>query len=324
MKTSPSKLLAVPDSFRNTALSFPKKITQALALLDDPEVAAEMLAKAETMAHYARRVRVDTEVINAIQYGKLLIQAKLGELMPTTGGRPKKADEKKSVPGTGFSSHTIATYRKVAEHAGELESYRDRIDKATEEADKNSPDVPEISTAAFIRFVGSDGNIKSNQNKGVIEWFTPARYVDLAREVMGGIDLDPASNKKANAVVKARRFFDKKNDGLSRQWKGNVFLNPPFQAALMQAFVEKLCESYEAGDVQQAVLLTNNNTDTGWWHQAAGRAAGVCFTRGRVNFSSPAGEIAQPTNGQTFFYFGRRDARFAKSFAAIGTVMVRK
>src|SRR5262245_55434393 len=40
------------------------------------------------------------------------------------------------------------------------------------------------------------------------ESFTPSIYIEAARAVMDGIDLDPASNAHANETVKAREFFD--------------------------------------------------------------------------------------------------------------------
>lgn len=59
------------------------------------------------------------------------------------------------------------------------------------------------------------------------EWYTPSPFVEAAREVMGAIDLDPASHIEANVRVKASRFYDMIDNGLERQWKGRVFINPP-------------------------------------------------------------------------------------------------
>ena len=47
------------------------------------------------------------------------------------------------------------------------------------------------------------------------EWYTPTQYVEAARRVLGGIDLDPASCEVANATVKATRYLTKDDDGLA-------------------------------------------------------------------------------------------------------------
>jgi len=59
------------------------------------------------------------------------------------------------------------------------------------------------------------------------EHMTPADYVEAAREVLGVIELDPASSELANGTVRARRYFTKADDGFAQRWGGRVFLNPP-------------------------------------------------------------------------------------------------
>ena len=155
---------------------------------------------------------------------------------------------------------------------------------------------------------------------GENEWYTPAEYADLAREVMGGIDLDPASCEQANKVIGADTFYSKDDDGLSKDWTGRVWLNPPYSRDLMPAFVEKLKASFIDGSVEQAVLVSHNNTDTAWFHNLASAASAICFPKKRIRFYRDE-EIAAPTNGQAFFYLGESPEKFISVFSDIGFVV---
>ena len=59
------------------------------------------------------------------------------------------------------------------------------------------------------------------------EHYTPLAFVTAAREVMGGIDLDPASSPKANEQIQAKLIYTPENNGFTKPWHGRIFLNPP-------------------------------------------------------------------------------------------------
>ena len=161
---------------------------------------------------------------------------------------------------------------------------------------------------------------------GDYERVSPPHIVEGARRVMGGIDLDPASREEANQVVKAERYFTEREDGLKRAWAGRVWLNPPFAATLVTAFVTRLIDHIESGRVTQAVLLTNNSTDTIWWQAAAAHALAVCLPAGRMRFLRPDLQPVggSPLQGQALLYFGAVTGggreRFNREFRRHGVV----
>jgi N6-adenosine-specific RNA methylase IME4 len=153
-------LLAVPETFLTTALSFPSQVDKALALLADVPSANEFMARADMLAHYARRVKVDTEVMNAIQYGKIKIAAKIGELSPPKPpddrGQGRNGKKKSTVVGAvDLATHTIAKYRKVHRNLPKLDDYRDACGSDQE-----------LTTDGFVRFAtGTDRAEKENSRE---------------------------------------------------------------------------------------------------------------------------------------------------------------
>lgn len=156
---------------------------------------------------------------------------------------------------------------------------------------------------------------------GENEWYTPVEYVAVARDVMGGIDLDPASSDVAQEAIRATTYYTRADDGLTKEWVGRIWLNPPYAQPAIQQFAEKAVAEISSGRVTQAVVLTHNYTDTAWFHALASVCDAMCFTRGRIGFLSPTGERAAPTQGQTFFYAGASISRFADAFSHYGLIM---
>ena len=163
--------------------------------------------------------------------------------------------------------------------------------------------------------------VRGTQGTGNNEWFTPAEYVELARRVLSGIDLDPASNALAQRTVQAGQFFTKEQNGLDQEWSGAIWLNPPYAQPFIERFADKMIAEIAAGRVKAAIVLTHNYTDTAWFHKLAGCADAICFTRGRIRFRAADGSLASPTQGQAFFYVGPDVAQFSAVFSAVGFVL---
>jgi ParB family chromosome partitioning protein len=152
------------------------------------------------------------------------------------------------------------------------------------------------------------------------EHYTPEAYIEAARDVLGGIDLDPASCAAANKVVKATKFYSIKDNGLTKPWKGRVWLNPPY-GGQSGSFVAKLMEELRAERTSAAIILVNATaTDTAWFQPLWDGV--LCFTNHRINFAGE-GERSGSTFGSVFVYFGPAPEVFAEHFEQFGALVAR-
>ncbi len=157
------------------------------------------------------------------------------------------------------------------------------------------------------------------------EWFTPAEYIEAARDLMGRIDVDPASCELANKIIQAKTYYTKRDSGLAKSWAGRVWLNPPYGfengTSNQELWTRVLIDRYRAGLVREAVLLVNANTEAKWFQPLYDYL--ICLTDHRIRFYNASGESSQPTQGNALIYFGKQRGRFIEIFSRFGTVVER-
>lgn len=162
-----------------------------------------------------------------------------------------------------------------------------------------------------------------SKNTGDNEWYTPDAYLDAARAVFyrmalegecilhGGcsddecppIVTDPASSEIANERVQAATYFTAEDDGLAQEWHGTVWMNPPYAQPLIGKFADKLLEQLDRGNVDAAIVLVNNGTETAWGQKLLSACAAVCLPASRIRFLRPDGNPGAPLQGQMVLWF---------------------
>jgi phage N-6-adenine-methyltransferase len=125
------------------------------------------------------------------------------------------------------------------------------------------------------------------------EWETPQWLFDELSWTFGRFTLDPCATPQ-NA--KCECFFTRSDDGLTQEWRGKVFVNPPYGRGV-GAWVGKA----HAASLQGAlvVCLLPARTDTRWWQDYV-RHGHVYFLRGRLKFGSATNSAPFPSAIVTF------------------------
>lgn len=297
------------------------KARRALAKAKTLDDVLQIRDQAEAVRVYAKAAAEGFEAQNGAAEIKLRAERKAGELLKVMekakgGGDVSKPKEHRSQDVTsatlddiGVTKMQSSRWQKQATVPEEV--FEEHVAQCNEEK-------KELTQTSVLKLAGA-GHV--SQSTGENEWYTPSQYIELARKVMGTIDLDPASSATAQKTVKAKRFFTIAEDGLSRQWRGNVWLNPPYSKDLIGRFIAALVDSYSERRVTQAVLLVNNATETAWFQSVSAWACGVCFPSGRIKFNDSSGNPKNsPLQGQAFVYLGSNWDGFEEHFRDVGSV----
>jgi hypothetical protein len=229
--------------------------------------------------------------------------------------RWREADDYAELARRGWSS------RITAARCG---TNRDTVQKfvrlVAEYPASNIVSRPHFSKAYRDKYAKTIGEhiVQSEEN----EWYTPQVYIDSARMVLGGIDLDPASSVEANRIVGATQFWTAADDGMQKLWSGRLWLNPPY-GGLAAPFIERLTLEYGRGVTAAIALVNAHCTDTAWFQLLWDYS--LCFTDHRIDFVAPEGrdKTASSTHGSVFAYLGEDVDAFSREFGQWGAIVRR-
>lgn len=159
-----------------------------------------------------------------------------------------------------------------------------------------------------------------------LDYYTPRYVTDAAREVMGGIDLDPASCEMAQAWIGAGRYYTIADDGLAHPWAGRVWLNPPYSytdgRSNQDLWSERLITEYLQGDVTEGILLVKAALGYKWFERLWDTWP-VCFMRDRLSFVMADGsDDGQSKQATAIFYIGSNVSKFVDVFRLLGRVIL--
>lgn len=170
-----------------------------------------------------------------------------------------------------------------------------------------------------VREIEMQQAMRTLTSQATVEWYTPPHIIEMARAVLGGIDLDPASNDTAQSWIRATTYYTASTP-LQAAWAGRVWLNPPFDDT--PAWVARLEREYMHGAVTAAVLLVNSAPGYVWWEELW-RHRPVCMLRERLRFVQENGQPGgQAKKGQTVAYFGMDTRQFIDVFSPLGRVVL--
>ena len=123
-------------------------------------------------------------------------------------------------------------------------------------------------------------------------WSTPRDFFDDYNAIYH-FDVDVCATSE-NALC--AKFYSPKDDGLSKEWHGVCWMNPPYGREIGK-WMKKAYESSLHGAT--VVCLVPARTDTAWWHEYAMKGE-IEFIRGRLKFGGRKNNAPFPSSVVVF------------------------
>ncbi len=142
-----------------------------------------------------------------------------------------------------------------------------------------------------------DTSFERSENT-TVEWLTPPELV----KKLGEFDLDPSTPINP-PFVHARNNFTIEDDGLTKEWFGRVYMNPPYGKG-MENWIEKL-KNHGNG-----IVLIFARTETKcFFNHIWYDADAILFVKGRIKFYTIDGEQkGTPGAPSVFIAYGKKNA----------------
>lgn len=118
------------------------------------------------------------------------------------------------------------------------------------------------------------GFTHDNKNNISVDWYTPKWIFD---ELGLTFDLDPCQPEQGIDWIPAKKFYSLKDDGLKQDWRGLVWLNPPY-GKFTPDWLQKMHQH------RNGIALVFARTDCRWFHDYVVNADAILFMQGRVKF----------------------------------------
>ncbi len=145
-------------------------------------------------------------------------------------------------------------------------------------------------------------------------WYTPKWIIDE----LGPFDCDPcAAPADVRPFQIAPTQWTEKDDGLTKDWNGVVYMNPPYSRVLLRKFCEKMTAHGNG-----IALLINRQDNLLWQEVIFPTAASMIFMRNRVKFIRPDGTTGSPFFGSCLVAWGHECDRRLRQSSIAGKYVV--
>jgi phage N-6-adenine-methyltransferase len=284
---------------------------QAIIEAKSVDELAEIVNMAEAYRYALKQAKEAPEVVNAATEIKIRAERRAGEFLKNMHKNTGQLKRGPQLPqSTGTTTATLAEMGITKDQSSKWQRLASIPEEQFEENIETIKDRVELLSTKKVLSGGLFSSVKS-------EWYTPKKIIEGVVRLFGQIDLDPCSNDKENPTVPALNHFTKEDDGLSHEWIGKVYMNPPYGSDIPD-WVEKVYWEYTKGTTTEAVCLVPARTDTAWFNSLE------CFPRlfikGRLQFSGYHNSAPFPS---ALFYLGDRVEDFVRIFSDLGVTYTR-